>query len=97
MGYLASFHSCRRDSVHAVMPKIIRQITSAEFQGALTPPVSRPIRNIRVPPIRRRVPTQSMLRRPASRGVLGDEIRRKRNMISSDIPPIGTVWVSFPH
>ena len=62
----------------------------ADFQGWLMPPNSRPNRNIRVPPIMRKVPAQSMLRRPARSGVFGDSIDRKKNRMRNENPPTGT-------
>lgn len=60
------------------------------------PPNSRPKRNIRVPPTMRKVPAQSMLRRPAKNGVLGDSMDRKKNRMRNENPPMGTVGlVSF--
>lgn len=43
----------------------------------------------------RSVPAQSMLRRPARRGVFADSTLRKKRRIAKDTPPIGTGYVSI--
>jgi hypothetical protein len=45
---------------------------------------------MRVPPMIRNVPAQSILRRPARKGVLGDSIERKKKRMRKENPPMGT-------
>ena len=54
----------------------MRQRTVAEVQGKLTPPYSRPRRNMIVPPVMVITPIQSMAFRPAPIGVLGVSMSR---------------------
>ena len=89
MGYFANFHSFTKKSPIVKNPKTMRQITFAEAQGLLTPPYSRPKRNIKVPPTMRREPDQSMAFRPARRGVLGVSMSRNMKMIMKARPSQG--------
>ena len=47
-----------------------------------------------MPPVIKADPVQSMLRRPAMKGVFADSIFRKKMRIAREIPPIGTIIVS---
>lgn len=89
IGYFANFHSLTKNRPIVKRPKTIRQITFAEDQGALTPPYSRPKRNISVPPMIRRAPDQSIAFRPARRGVLGVSMSRNTERIMNARPSQG--------
>ena len=49
---------------------------------------------MRVPPTIKSVPDQSMVLRPAIRGVFGESTSRKKNKTRKENPPIGTGEVS---
>ena len=76
MGYLASFHSLIKKRTIVMTPNTSRQMTIAEDQGKDTPPYSRPRRNMTVPPVTSRTPSQSIAFRPSSMGVFGVSMSR---------------------
>lgn len=90
IGYLASFHSLIKKSPKVRIPNTIRQTTVAEFQGWLTPPYSRPRRNIIVPPTTVILPIQSMALKPAKSGVFGVSMSRKKEIMINARPSNGT-------
>lgn len=89
MGYLANLHSQIRKREKVKTPKIMRQRTKAESQGAVTPPYWRPKRNMRVPPTTVRQPIQSIARRPGRMGVRGVLMSRKKKRTKKASPSRG--------
>ena len=65
-------------------------MTVAEAQEKDTPPNSRPSRNITVPPAMVSEPSQSMALRPATMGVVGVSMSRKKKSTMNASPSQGT-------
>lgn len=90
MGYFANRHSFRTNRPTVRIPKTMRQMTVADFQGKAWPPNWRPRRSMRVPPTMVRLPTQSMALRPVITGVRGVcRLLRKKAMIRKATPSKG--------
>jgi hypothetical protein len=88
-GYFANFHSLMKKRPIVTMPKTMRQIVKALAQGWVVPPDSMPKRNITTPPMIVSTPSQSRLRRPATRGVRGLSSFRKMKSRMSETPSSG--------
>lgn len=89
MGYLANFHSHTPKRTQTATPKMMRHRTSAESQGALTPPYCMPKRNMSVPPTMVSEPSQSMALRPSRMGVRGVLTSRKKRRMKKARPSRG--------
>ena len=89
-GYLAKNPSLTKNSPIVPRPKIIKQMTVAESQGKVTPPNSKPRRNMTVPPTIRSEPSQSIALRPSRIGVLGVCMSRKSIKMIKATPSHGT-------
>lgn len=90
IGYLANFHSLRKKRAKMTSPNTMRQMTIGESQGYVTPPYSRPRRNITVPPTTVKHPSQSIAFKPAKSGVLGVSMSRNSMMMAKAMASIGT-------
>lgn len=90
IGYLANFHSLRKKRAKVTSPNTMRQMTMGESQGYVTPPYSRPRRNITVPPTTVKHPSQSIAFKPAKSGVLGVSMSRNSMMMAKAMASIGT-------
>lgn len=90
IGYLANFHSLRKKRPNVASPNTMRQMTMGEPQGYVTPPYSRPRRNIMVPPTIVMHPSQSIAFNPAKSGVFGVSMSRKKMMMAKAMASIGT-------
>lgn len=71
-------------------PNTMRHTTMGESQGYVTPPYSRPRRNIIVPPTTVTHPSQSIAFKPAKSGVFGVSMSRKIMMMAKAMASIGT-------
>lgn len=89
-GYLASFHSLRKNKLAVTHPNTIKHMTVAESQGWATPPNSNPRSSIRVPPTIVKLPSQSMALRPSHIGVVGVSSLRKIIRAMRTVPEMGT-------
>jgi len=89
IGYFATFHSTNPKMRNEMNPKMSKQMIVADFQGYSTPPSSRPKRIIRVPPMTKNAPAQSIAFKPAMRGVFGVFRSRKKKMIIKASPSRG--------
>jgi hypothetical protein len=91
IGEEASLHSARRKSRNVRPPKTRRQTTMLEDQGKVDPPNWRPRRNIVVAATMRKLPSQSMAFRPASKGIFSVSSLTVKKMQMNAMPVRGTM------